>query len=153
MASTLKHHVSRRVSRSNIFFQCVTWFQFLLHIRRFCVPFLQLLELLVQGKPSTSDVVKLASKVDLTKSSDFKIGLCVPTDCLAAYSNSVNFENVKDNLKTDHIFNSVSIFKHQGKTNIFLHLHEEHFIRQVLENNPAKVPLPSCGKRVIVEFR
>ncbi|XP_034236102.1 probable arginine--tRNA ligase, mitochondrial [Thrips palmi] len=123
MASTLKHHVSRR-----------------------------LLELFVQGRPSTSDVVKLASKVNLRKSADFKIGLSVPTDSLSACSNNFNLENVQNSLKADNIVNSVSVIKHQGKTDIFFHLHHENFVREILENNAAKKPLPSRGKRVIVEF-
>lgn len=106
----------------------------------------------MQGSPSASDVVKLASKVDLRKSADSKIGLSVSTDLLTAHSNNLNLENVSNSLKADHVFNSVSVTKHQGKTNVFVHLHQENFVRQILQNNPAKKSLPSCGKRIIVEF-
>ncbi|XP_026293268.1 probable arginine--tRNA ligase, mitochondrial [Frankliniella occidentalis] len=112
---------------------------------------LRLLDALARSNPSEIDSKFLASKMLLRKHSDSQIGLVLPVDCVNV-TNSSNWSNVKDCIAPDDVISSVSIIKQQGKPNLFFHLNQNNFIKNILEHHAADQPSLRNSKRVLVEF-
>lgn len=115
-----------------------------------------MLELLVKEDPAVSDIVKLASKVELKRGSDAKIGLSLSADTISqfsGYSSIGNFTHLRDQLLPDDVIGKVTIPERHRKPNLFFELNQERFTKEVLQHHAATQPPPPCHKRVVVEFR
>lgn len=117
---------------------------------------MQILNFLSNSGASENDVLNLASKVELSKATDSKVSLLVPVDTVRKCVRDISVSDcvrLNESISGDHIIKSSAYVEQQRKQFLLFHLDQQNFIKHILDAGTTEACSPSCGKRVIVEFR